>query len=99
MLIIVEPNGTSTETARRIQKLADDILIKNIQVIGNKIHSAEDEAFLREELKGFNILGFVPNSDVIRRISLKKTSPLDVDSESLKPIEGIVDSLLELTPV
>ena len=96
MLIIVEPNGTSTETARRIAKLADDILIRNIQVIGNKIHSSEDEQFLREELKEFNILGFIPNSDVIRRISLRKTSPLEVDRETLKPFEEIVESLLKI---
>ncbi len=99
MLIIVEPNGTSTETARRIRKLADDLLIKNIQVIGNKIHSSEDEQFIREELKEFNILGFVPNSDVIRSISLRKTSPLEVDRESIRPIEGIVDALIKHTAV
>jgi CO dehydrogenase maturation factor len=96
MLIIVEPNGTSTETAHRIRKLADDLLIKNIQVIGNKIQSSEDKEFLREELKDFNILGFIPNSDVIRRISLRKTSPLEIDRESIKPIEEIVKSLSQI---
>ena len=93
MIIVVEPNGTSTETALRIRKLADDLLIKNIQVIGNKIHSKDEEDFIREELKDFNILGFIPNSDVIRRISLKKTTPLEVDRESIKPVEEIVKLL------
>ena len=93
MIIVVEPNGTSTETALRIRKLADDLLITNIQVIGNKIHSKEEEDFIREELKDFNILGFIPNSDVIRKISLKKTTPLEVDRESLRPVEEIVNSL------
>jgi CO dehydrogenase maturation factor len=99
MLIVVEPNGTSTETARRIQKLADDIHIKNLSVIGNKVYSKEDEDFLREELNGLHILGFVPNSDVIRRISLRKTSPFAVDRESIKPIERIVESLISKTAV
>jgi CO dehydrogenase maturation factor len=97
MLVVVEPNGTSTETARRIRRLADDLLIKSLQVVGNKITGPDDEAYIREELRDFNILGFVPFTDVIRRISLKKTSPFDVESESLKPIEDIVASLTHIS--
>jgi CO dehydrogenase maturation factor len=93
MLIIVEPNGTSTETAHRIRRLADDLLVKSVQIIGNKITGPDDEQFLREELSNFNILGFVPASDVIKKISLRKSSPLDIDGESLNPIEAIVESL------
>jgi len=93
MLIIVEPNGTSTETAHRIRRLADDLLVKSIQIIGNKITGPDDEQFLREELSNFNILGFVPASDVFKKISLRKSSPLDVDGKSLNPIEAIVESL------
>ena len=48
---------------------------------------------MREELSDFNILGFVPASDVIKKISLRKSSLLDVDGESLNPIEAIVESL------
>jgi CO dehydrogenase maturation factor len=96
MIVVVEPNGTSTETARRIQRLARDIRIKSLKIVGNKIQSVEDEKFLREELQGFDVLGFIPYSDVIRRISLRKTSPLDVDRESIQPFEAIVQSLIEV---
>jgi CO dehydrogenase maturation factor len=97
MIIVVEPNGTSTETARRIQHLAEDLLIKSVQIVGNKITGPEDEAYLREELDHFNILGFVPFTDVIKRISLRKISPFDVERESLKPIEDIVASLTHIS--
>ena len=97
MIIVVEPNGTSTETARRIQHLAEDLLIKSVQIVGNKITGPDDEAYLREELDHFNILGFVPFTDVIKRISLRKISPFDVERESLKPIEDIVASLTHIT--
>jgi CO dehydrogenase maturation factor len=97
MIIVVEPNGTSTETAFRIKRLAEDLLVKSVLVVGNKIQGPEDEEFLRQELKDFKIIGFVPFSDVIRRISLRKMSPFDVEGESIKPIVDIVDSLSKIT--
>jgi CO dehydrogenase maturation factor len=96
MIIVVEPNGTSTETAFRIRNLADDLLVRSIQIIGNKITEPDEEEFLRAELKDFNILGFIPYSDVLKKISLRKTSPLNVEKESLEPIESIVASLTQI---
>jgi len=93
MLIVVEPNGTSTETARRIQRLANDLHIKSIQIVGNKVANPDEELYLHEELHDFNILGFVPYSDIIKKISLRKISPMDVSRDSLKPIEDIIASL------
>jgi CO dehydrogenase maturation factor len=97
MLIIVEPNGTSLDTAFRIQALAQDLLIKSVKVIGNKIQNREDEEFLRKELKDFDILGFIPYSDVVRRISLRKTSPFEVEKDHIQPFEDIVNSLTRIS--
>jgi CO dehydrogenase maturation factor len=96
MIIVVEPSGTSIETAYRIKHLADDLHIRSIQIIGNKIQSSEDEKFLREELRDFNILGFIHQSEDIRRISLRKISPFDIGKESMKPIEAIVESMVKI---
>ena len=99
MIIVVEPNGTSTETAFRIRHLADDLLVRSVQIIGNKITEPDDEKYLSEELKDFNILGFIPYSDVIKKISLRKTSPLNVEKGVLKPVESIVASLTQIPVV
>jgi CO dehydrogenase maturation factor len=96
MIIVVEPSGTSIETAYRIKHLADDLHIRSIQIIGNKIQSSEDEKFIREELGDFNILGIIHQSEEIRRISLRKISPFEIRKESIEPIEAIVDSLIKI---
>ncbi len=96
MIIVVEPSGTSIETAYRIKRLADDLHIRSIQIIGNKIQNSEDENFLSEELGDLNILGFIHQSEDIRRISLRKISPFDIGNESMKPIEVIVESLIKI---
>ena len=60
LLIVVEPGRQSIETAGRIDKLAKDLGIKNVAIIGNKIRNAADKDFLTSSLPGFTILVFVP---------------------------------------
>jgi CO dehydrogenase maturation factor len=93
MLVVVEPNRTSLETAERIQGLSKDLKIKQLHVVGNKIQSEEDAEFLRNRLGGFDILGFVPQSNDIRRISLNLLSPFDVGKETLAPFESMIERL------
>lgn len=45
LLVVVEPGRRSIETAGHIRHLADDIGLKNIALIGNKIRNDQDEAF------------------------------------------------------
>ncbi|HAV10322.1 MAG TPA: hypothetical protein DCX22_01725 [Dehalococcoidia bacterium] len=50
---------------RIFQKLAADIGIKRCYVIGSKILSGNDEQFISDHLKGFEILGFIDyNSEI-----------------------------------
>jgi CO dehydrogenase maturation factor len=60
-IVVVEPGRRSIQTARAIEVLAHDLGIERIFVVGNKLMSAEDEAFLTEHLGGFEILGFLPS--------------------------------------
>lgn len=60
-IVVVEPGQRSIQTARAIEVLAHDLGIERIHVIGNKLMSSEDEAFLVGQLGGFDILGFLPN--------------------------------------
>lgn len=93
MIIVVEPNRTSIETARRIKKLAGDLRIKSLKVIGNKIQHPEEEEFLKEEMKGFDTIGYISYADDIRRLSLRKISLHEVGRDSLQEFEKIVHSL------
>jgi CO dehydrogenase maturation factor len=62
-IVVVEPGRRSIQTAHTIHGLAEDLGIQRVYAVGNKVASASDEAFIREQLPGFEILGFLP-SDV-----------------------------------
>jgi CO dehydrogenase maturation factor len=59
-IMVVEPGRRSIQTAQTIRKLADDLGIHRLHVVGNKVASSADEVFLEEQLPGFDILGFLP---------------------------------------
>jgi CO dehydrogenase maturation factor len=60
-IIVVEPGRRSIQTARAIESLAKDLGIERLYVVGNKVVSAADEAFLTEQLAGLEVLAFLPS--------------------------------------
>lgn len=60
VIVVVEPGRRSVETAEKIRKLAADLGIGRIGVVGNKVRGDADRAFIRESLPAMRILGFIP---------------------------------------
>lgn len=53
-----EPGRRSIDTASHIKQIATEIGLKNIAVVGNKIRSTQDKAFLPKHLAGFEFIGY-----------------------------------------
>lgn len=60
MVVVVEPTRRSLGTAAQIKKLAEDIRLKRLYLVGNKVRNVEEEAFLINESPGLPVLGFLP---------------------------------------
>jgi CO dehydrogenase maturation factor len=93
MIVVVEPNRTSVETAYRIKKLAGELNIFSVLVIGNKIQDDGEKEFLKNSIKDIEILGFITESDSIRELSRGTKSNEKIDGGSLKQVENIIDRL------
>jgi CO dehydrogenase maturation factor len=93
MLVVVEPNRTSTETAHRIKRLAADIGIRKVRVVGNKVRDSKDEELIRSNCEGLQIIGFLPLSEQIRRVSTGEMSLESMDEQALQPVRVLVESL------
>jgi CO dehydrogenase maturation factor len=65
MFLVVEPGTRSIKAAREIAKMSEDMGVQNKYVIGNKIRSAGDEAFLRKEMGNMILAGFFPLNDEV----------------------------------
>ncbi len=60
MLIVVEPTRRSLGTAAQIKKLATDIGVKHLYLVGNKVRNGDEAKFLEAETPGLPVLGFLP---------------------------------------
>src|SRR5512140_3736215 len=60
MIVVVEPTKRSLGTAAQIKKLANDIGLKRLWLVGNKVRNDEEAAFLRAETPGLPVLGLLP---------------------------------------
>jgi CO dehydrogenase maturation factor len=67
LLIVAEPGSHSVETAHTIRRLAKDIGVPRVAVVGNKVVDATDEAFLRGAFQDVAYLGSIPFDESIRR--------------------------------
>ena len=89
LVVIVNPGARSRAAAAKIRKLGQDIGIKNILVLGNRVKGSEDENLIRDSLSDFEILGFLPEQDEI----------IEADREGRRAFEDIKDAPQELFDV
>ena len=94
LIIVVEPGRRSLETAMHVKQLADDLGLKKVAVVGNKIRSAADEEFLRTNLPDFAILGFIPFDEKIIEADLKGRPPYEVVPALAEVAQAIAENLV-----
>ena len=60
MLVVVEPTRRSLGTAAQIKKLANDIGLKRLYLVGNKVRNEDEAQFLEAQTPDLPVLGFLP---------------------------------------
>lgn len=93
LIVVVEPGKRSFQTARQVRRLADDIGIKKVYVVGNKIAGDRDEALVRENLGDFPFLGFISHNEKVVEADKLGVSPYDLDRRIRDEVAGILGAL------
>ena len=60
MLVVVEPTRRSLGTAAQIRKLANDIGLQRLYLVGNKVRNEDESKFLESETPGLPLIGYLP---------------------------------------
>ena len=94
LVIVVEPGQRSVDSAYRVTRLAKDIGLGNIAVVGNKIRSPEDKGFLISSLKDYDFLGFIPHDQAIVDADVAGLSLLDASQLVNAAVGDIYQALL-----
>jgi CO dehydrogenase maturation factor len=93
LIVVVEPGRRSMDTAGHIKKLASEIGLKNIALVGNKIRGEKDEEFLKKHLSNYEFLGFIRQDEALIEADLDGVSPYDVDSIAKTNVKDMIAKL------
>ena len=97
MLVVVEPTQRSLGTAAQIKKLANDIGLMRLYLVGNKVRNEDEVKFLENETPGLPLLGYLP-ADLKVQEADRLGVPVYDYVESLKvSTEQIIKMVNELT--
>ncbi len=93
LIIVVEPGQRALNTARQIKKLGEDLNIKRMMIVGNKVASEEDRRLIERELSDFPVLGHMSFNPEIMRADKEGKSPYDVDDQIKEEVGAILMEL------
>ena len=93
LIVVVEPGQRSVETARHIRKLASQIKLDKVALVGNKIRGDKDREFLIKNMPDFEFLGFIPYDEAIIEADLKGESPYDQETEAKAIVRKMIESI------
>jgi CO dehydrogenase maturation factor len=96
LIIVVEPGRKSLDTALRIKKLAREIDLTRIAIVGNKIRNPKDLEFIVSNLAGFEFLGFIPYDAAIIDADISNNLPVNASQSIIREVRNIYQKITSL---
>lgn len=93
LIVVVEPGQRSIQTAQHIKKLAADLAVKNVYIVGNKIQNDSDKEMIKNGLPEFEVLGFMSFNPAIIQADKEGKAPYDLDDKIKAEVEEILKNL------
>ena len=92
-IVVIEPGARSVQTYRNVKRLANDLGIRKVRVVANKVRDEGDEEFIRSAIPAKDLLGFIHYNSEIIDADRKGKSPYDFSPTAIAEIRKIKDIL------
>jgi CO dehydrogenase maturation factor len=93
MIAVVEPGGRSVATAAQIKSLAADVGITKLFLVGNKVRTPEDRAYIEAHSPGLPVLGFLPYTPLAQEADRLGAATYDMVPEMVEAARVIAARL------
>ena len=91
-LAVVEPGRRSLNTAARVRQLAEDIGITQVYVVGNKVRSESDWAFMQAE-SSVPVLGYLSANPELTEADMRGEGVFDAAPKTVEEVRAIIAAL------
>ena len=88
-IVVIEPGARSVQTYRNVKRLANDLGVKQVRVVANKIRDEGDEEFIRSAIPAEDLLGFIHYNTEIMDADRQGKSPYDFSPKAIEEIRKI----------
>jgi len=92
-VVVIEPGARSVQTYKNVKRLAQDLGIKKVRVVANKVRSEEDEEYIRSKIPAEDLLGFIHYNTEVIDADRQGRSPYDVSQTATDEIRKIKATL------
>ncbi|NWF97634.1 MAG: AAA family ATPase [Nitrospirae bacterium] len=93
-VVVVEPGQRSLQTAKTVHKMAEELGIKNVFVVANKIRSDNDIKFIKENLSNMKLIGFIEFDNDVMEADIKGKSPFYLCPKTVEAVRKLKDKLI-----
>lgn len=92
-IVVVEPGQRSVQTANTVKDLAKGLGVKEVFVVANKVRNDADITFLKDNIKGMNLLGALKFNQSVMDADISGISPFDRAPDMVKEVQEIKKKL------
>lgn len=92
-VVVIEPGARSVQTYKNVKRLAQDLGVRQVRVVANKVRNADDEAFIRSKIPAEDLLGFIHYNTEVIDADRQGRSPYDVSETVTGEIRRIKEIL------
>ena len=93
-IVVIEPGARSVQTYRNVKRLANDLGVKRVRVVANKVRDQQDEDFVRSIIPEEDLLGCIHYNTEVIDADRQGKSPYDFSPtaiEEIRKIKAILD--------
>lgn len=93
-IVVIEPGARSVQTYKNVKRLAEDLGVKQVRVVANKVRDEEDEKFIRESIPEEDLLGIIYYDTDVIDADRRGESPYDCSpavTEEIRKIKEAID--------
>ena len=94
LVVVVEPGQRSLQTARQITRLAGDLGIEDVFVVGSKVRDEADRRLIEEAFPPQQLLGTISFCEEVRRADRENRAPDRLSAQALREVQDIRNRML-----
>lgn len=92
-IVVIEPGARSVQTYKNVKRLAEDLGVKQVRVVANKVRDEEDAEFIRNQIPAEDLLGIIHYNIEVIDADRKGCSPYDFSESATNEIRKIKETI------